>query len=260
VHFVMESGVIADLKSLLVNTTDKRAVYLMPGVCEFFGRFGENHPRLICDSYNDILKILLDLTNDTQFQALAMSNLGLMGRTHEGKRCINEKLQLDMSILMKAIGSILEGHDMSFKKEAALAALAHLMEVEDVEQKDLMPITLSWFSMASEKPIKAVWDCAKYHCPDVRILALAALRNIALLSWGRDALLEECAGFFEWILHRDPDARKEEMDAKFSVIAALVEDANKIKSPEKRAALRTHFNEGPYTGGASVTVTSDIPQ
>ena len=60
------------------------------------------------------------------------------------------------------------------------------------------------------------------------------------------------------ILHRDPDAKKDEMDAKFEVIAALVEDANKIKNPEKRAALRAHFNEGPYTGEAALRVSMEM--
>ena len=175
---------------------------------------------------------MLELTNNIQFQALAISNLGLMGRTPEGKRCLSETLQLDMAILMKSMGDIFEGHDMSFKREAALTALGHLMEVEvsfafefisfschrtfserhmssspfslvvfkDVEQKDLMEITLSWFSMIGEKPLYALWSCAKYHCPVVRILAFKAIRNVALLSWGRDALLEDCAGFFEWLV------------------------------------------------------------
>ena len=31
VQFILDSGVIADLKKLLVNITDKNAVHLMPG-------------------------------------------------------------------------------------------------------------------------------------------------------------------------------------------------------------------------------------
>lgn len=48
------------------------------------------------------------------------------------------------------------------------------------------------------------------------------------------------------ILHRDRSASKDETEAKFNVISALVEDSNKIKCPEKRNALRAHYNEGPY--------------
>lgn len=72
--------------------------------------------------------------------------------------------------------------------------------LQDSKPDDIMAITQSWFSSMCEDPVKAVWDCAKYPDKDTRKEALGVFHNIALLTWGRDTLLEDTAGFYEWLV------------------------------------------------------------
>lgn len=48
------------------------------------------------------------------------------------------------------------------------------------------------------------------------------------------------------VTKREDNWEKKEQDAKFAIVSALVENADKIKCPETRAALRAHLSEGPY--------------
>lgn len=108
-------------------------------------------------------------------------------------------------------------------------------------------MTEKWFSRLCPNPFDVVWSIAKQPFFDLRIAALHVLQNLAYLPWGQH-LMNNAAGFKEYLLDRSMETLKEGKQAKFEVLKVLAESPSFIDSFGRPYYVQVmeFYRQGPF--------------
>lgn len=253
--YLMDSSILSILDGLLVKQSDRLSSFYLPGVINFFGLLGHHSPSLLVVDHSSSLKCILSLCSDSPFSEASISAVAHTARSSGGKRLLDKHIGREMVNYVKLLGKILEGQDNAAKKTAAIVALSWILEMEDFNELDVISVTEKWLGHLSRSPLDLVWKQAKVPFEEHRTSAHIALRNIALLPWGRKALLFQLPGFYEWLLDRSTEPEKGGKETKHAIVAALLEEVNSIGDEEKVAGLRKFFMDGPFYAPAETAVS-----
>ncbi|XP_022643483.1 26S proteasome non-ATPase regulatory subunit 5-like [Varroa jacobsoni] len=256
--YIRSSTAVEILKDLLSHPDDPNATFYMPGVLLFFGEFGLHNPIALVHEHTAVVKVIFETARlGSPFAPTAMAAVGQIARTRDGKRCIEENLSREMAAYMRDIGKCLEMTNYSAEhKMSALIAVQSILEMEEYDQLDVITLSEKWMSCLSTTPLALLWKCAKTPFPNERLAALRVMKNIALLPWGRQGLLE-LPGSYEWLLDRNTEPDKAGKEIKHAIVAALLEEANSIKDVAQVKGLRKFYAEGPFYSPADVAIATE---
>lgn len=96
-----------------------------------------------------------------------------------------------------------------------------MLQIAD-QTVELLQVTEGWFSHLCANPFDVIWSIAKQPFTDLQVAAFGVLQSLALLPWGQQ-LMNNTAGFKEYLLDRSTVNTKEAKEAKFQVVKNLAE-------------------------------------
>ena len=131
-------------------------------------------------------------------------------------------------------------------KASILMRLIFTMQVCD-QTEELLTLTESWFNRLCSNPFDAVWSVAKQPFSDIRVAAMNVLKSLALVVWGQQ-LMNNAAGFKEYLLDRTIENTKESKESKFEVVKTLAESptVQEVFGRPYYVQLMEFYRQGPF--------------
>ncbi|XP_070175787.1 26S proteasome non-ATPase regulatory subunit 5-like isoform X2 [Littorina saxatilis] len=223
--FLDQQGTVKRLEEMMATVGESPfGPYLLPGFLKFFGGLARFHPKEVLSHFQVFLNLLFDAINDKgdpSMKCLAIDTLGSISSTPEGKSAL-EKQGNTMTECLANLGKIIK-NSPSDMRARALVTLANLLKIQVADQtEELLRITQNWFSRICANPFEVIWNIAKQPFSDLKVPAMLVLQSLALTPWGQQ-LMNNAAGFKEYLLDRAMENTKEGKEAKFHVVQAIAE-------------------------------------
>ncbi|OWK07277.1 PSMD5 [Cervus elaphus hippelaphus] len=117
----------------------------------------------------------------------------------------------------------------------------------NVEGKQVLQKTESWFSSLSRDPLELFRGISNQPFPELHCAALKVFTAIANQPWAQK-LMFNSPGFVEYVLDRSVEHDKASKDAKYELVKALANSKTiaEIFGNPNYLRLRTYLSEGPY--------------
>ncbi|KAK2501571.1 hypothetical protein MC885_012689, partial [Smutsia gigantea] len=117
----------------------------------------------------------------------------------------------------------------------------------NVEGKQVLQKTESWFSSLSRDPLELFRGISNQPFPELHCAALKVFTAIANQPWAQK-LMFNSPGFVEYVMDRSVEHDKASKDAKYELVKALANSKTvaEIFGNPNYLRLRTYLSEGPY--------------
>nr|KAG5705807.1 hypothetical protein BaRGS_027466 [Batillaria attramentaria] len=252
--YLDQQGIVKKLEEMMATADSSPfGAYLLPGVysglLKFFGGLARFHPKEVLNHFQVFVGMVFAAVGgegDASIRGLAIDTIGFIATTPEGKAALNKQGNM-MTECVKNLGGIIR-NSPSEMRVRALEAVASLIKLQVSDQtEELLQITESWFCRLCTNPFDVIWSIAKQPFTDLRTAALKVLLSLAYLPWGQQ-LMNNAAGFKEYLLDRAIESTKEGKEAKFEVVKALAESptVTQIFGNPYYVQLRDFCREGPF--------------
>lgn len=249
-HFLDQEGVIRKLDDMM-STAGASALgaFLLPGLMKFFGGLARFHPKEVLNHFHTFMGVVftsISERGDPSIKGLAIDTIGFIGSTPEGKSALSKQGNA-MTECLNNLGNVIKNSPNELRSRA-LVSVASLLRIEVSEQtEELLQITQNWFSRLCSNPFDVVWSVAKQPFFDLRISAIRVLQSLALLPWGQQ-LMNNTAGFKEYLLDRAIETTKESKEAKFEVVKILAESPTMVDTFGRPyyVQLIDFYRQGPF--------------
>ncbi|XP_054770570.1 26S proteasome non-ATPase regulatory subunit 5-like [Lytechinus pictus] len=152
-----------------------------------------------------------------------------------------------MTDALKVIGRLLVQPPTETRMRA-LAATQDLFTLQEEHQTDdLLSMQERWFTNLSPKPLDLLLSLCKQPFMEIRCNALLILRALVNQPWAGRMLNQE-AGFLEYLLDRTTEPDKEGKETKYSVVKALAEapSTGDIFGRPALLRLKEYVRDGPF--------------
>nr|XP_054769978.1 26S proteasome non-ATPase regulatory subunit 5-like [Lytechinus pictus] len=247
--FLEQQGVMGRLENLLIGAqTDQSQDFLLPPIIKFFGTVAHFDPKEVTEKHGSFLRITFELlpSDDPALGCIAVETVGFVGRTVEGKQTLDKQGQ-GMTDALKVIGRLLVQPPTETRMRA-LAATQDLFTLQEEHQTDdLLSMQERWFTNLSPKPLDLLLSLCKQPFMEIRCNALLILRALVNQPWAGRMLNQE-AGFLEYLLDRTTEPDKEGKETKYSVVKALAEapSTGDIFGRPALLRLKEYVRDGPF--------------
>ncbi|KAK7495734.1 hypothetical protein BaRGS_00012954 [Batillaria attramentaria] len=248
--YLDQQGIVKKLEEMMATADSSPfGAYLLPGLLKFFGGLARFHPKEVLNHFQVFVGMVFAAVGgegDASIRGLAIDTIGFIATTPEGKAALNKQGNM-MTECVKNLGGIIR-NSPSEMRVRALEAVASLIKLQVSDQtEELQQITESWFTRLCTNPFDVIWSIAKQPFTDLRTAALKVLLSLAYLPWGQQ-LMNNAAGFKEYLLDRAIESTKEGKEAKFEVVKALAESptVTQIFGNPYYVQLRDFCREGPF--------------
>lgn len=112
---------------------------------------------------------------------------------------------------------------------------------------DLLSMQERWFTHLSPKPLDLLLSLCKQPFTEIRLNSLQILRALVSQPWAGRILNQE-AGFLEYLLDRSTEPDKEGKETKYTVVKALAEvsSTGDIFGRPALLRLKEYVRDGPF--------------
>eukprot|EP00057_Strongylocentrotus_purpuratus_P033881 XP_793127.2 PREDICTED: 26S proteasome non-ATPase regulatory subunit 5 [Strongylocentrotus purpuratus] len=248
-HFLDQQGVMGRLENLLIGAqADPSQDFLIPPIVKFFGTVAHFDPKEVTEKHSSFLRITFDLlsSGDPALACIAVETVGFVGRRVEGKQTLDKQGQ-SMADALKQIGRLLVQPPTETRTRALTAAQDLFTLQEEHQMDDLLSMQERWFTHLSPKPLDLLLSLCKQPFTEIRLNALLILRALVSQPWAGRILNQE-AGFLEYLLDRSTEPDKEGKETKYAVVKALAEVSSTGDTFGRPALLRLkeYVRDGPF--------------
>ncbi|KAL8569588.1 hypothetical protein ACOMHN_044726 [Nucella lapillus] len=250
--FLDSQGIVKRLEEMMVAVSVESSPFgalLLPGLMKFFGGLARFHPKEVLGHFQAFVGLLFAAVSrqgDPSVKGLAIQTVGFIGATPEGKGALDKQGE-GMKQCVVSLGSVVKNSPSDIRMKA-LHAVARLLRLQVSDQtQELLQVTESWFNQLCPSPFDTIWGIAKQPFTDLRLAALQVLESLALLPWGQ-RLMNDAAGFKEYLLDRAIETTKESKERKFHVVKVLSESPTMrdIFGEPYYVHLMEFYRQGPF--------------